>query len=275
MAHKSRYTAKNKYTKKSSNAGDWIKIVGAAGVILAALGIGGYYLYNQPKGPDRVTLCPAEGPLGHVVVLVDNTDPYSFIQREAFSQALRALSDEVVPEGYLLSVFSLGESFENNAKPLFERCNPGTSAGKSEMTANLKRIDLRYHESFKAPIEKLEDSLLSDTPAQYSPIFEMIQLASINGFRTQNVRGPRKLIIFSDMLPNTPEYSMFKGIPDYNDFSKTPYGERSKTDLSGVKVEIHYLMKYPKLQTMKQLNFWELYFEGAGARLTGVNTMEG
>jgi len=34
-------------------------------------------------------------------------------------------------------------------------------------------------------------------------------------------------------------------------------------------------MKYPKLQTMKQLNFWELYFEDAGARVTGVKTMEG
>lgn len=275
MASKSRYTAKNKYTKKNSNVGDWLKIIAAVVVILAAIGVGGYHFYKQPKSADKVTLCPADGPLGHVVVMVDNTDPYSFIQREAFTQALRSLSDEVVPEGHLLSVFSLGENFENNAKPLFERCNPGTSVGKSEVTENLKRIDHRYQEYFKGPIQNLEDSLLSISSAKYSPIFEMIQLASINGFRSQNIQGPRRLIIFSDMLPNTAEFSMFSGIPDYNIFSKSPYGERIKTDLSGVKVEIQYLMKYPKLQTMKQLHFWESYFEEAGARLTRVSTMEG
>ena len=274
MASRSRYRAKNKYAKKSAG-GEWVKILLAVVVIGAVIAALGYHLYSQPKSADKVTLCPAEGPKGHVVVLVDNTDPYSFIQRQAFSQALSALSDEVVPEGYLLSIFSLGENFENNAKPLFQRCNPGTSAGKSELTANLQRIDLRYEESFKAPIQALEASLLSEPSAKYSPIFEMIQLASINGFRAQNVQGPRKLIIFSDMLPNTAEFSMFSGIPDYSAFSRTTYGERSKTDLSGVKVEIHYLMNYPKLQTMRQLNFWEQYFEDTGARLTGVTTMEG
>lgn len=274
MASRAKYRTKNKYAKKSGG-GEWVKIALAVAVIGAVIAALGYHLYNQPKSADKVTLCPAEGPKGHVVVLVDNTDPYSFIQRQAFSQALSALSDAVVPEGYLLSVFSLGENFENNAKPLFERCNPGTSAGKSEMTANLQRIDLRYEKSFKAPIQALEESLLSDAPAKYSPIFEMIQLASINGFRAQNVQGPRKLIIFSDMLPNTAEFSMFSGIPDYTAFSSTTYGERSKTDLSGVRVEIHYLMNYPKLQTMKQLNFWEQYFEDTGARLSGVSTMEG
>ncbi|WP_409312497.1 hypothetical protein [Pseudomonas putida] len=274
MASRSRYSARNKYSKKSGSA-ELLKIAVAALVIVAGIGGLGYHLYNKPKSADKVTLCPAEGPLGHVVVLVDNTDPYSFIQREAFSQALRTLSDEVVPEGYLLSVFSLGENFEKNAKPLFERCNPGTSAGKSEMTANLKRIDLRFQESFKDPVQKLEDSLLNETSAKYSPIFEMIQLASINGFRAKNIQGPRKLIIFSDMLPNTAEFSMFSGVPSYQSFSATAYGERSKTNLSGVKVEIHYLMKYPKLQTMKQLKFWESYLEDAGARLIRVSTMEG
>ena len=68
---------------------------------------------------------------------------------------------------------------------------------------------------------------------------------------------------------------MFKGVPEFKSFSATAYGEHSKTDLSGIKVELHYLMKYPKLQTMKQLKFWEDYFENTGARLTRVQTMEG
>lgn len=274
MATKSHYAKTNKYAGKSSN-GEWLKIVFSVIFIVVVLGSVGYYMYTKPKSADVTTLCPAEGPLGHVVVLVDNTDPYSFIQREAFVQALNSLSDAVVPEGYLLSVFSLGEDFQKNAEPVFEKCNPGSSAGKSELTANLKRIDKRFNESFRTPILKLEEVLMVKDPAKYSPVFEMIQLASIKGFRAQNVKGVRKLIIFSDMLHNTPDFSMFKGVPDYKSFSSSSYGERSNTDLSGVEVELHYLMKYPKLQTMKQLKFWEDYFEHTGARLTRVQTMEG
>lgn len=274
MTSKSRYVKANKYAKKSGS-GDLVKIVAAATFIFVVFGAVSYHLYTKPKSADKTTLCPADGPLGHIVVLVDNTDPYSFIQREAFIQALTSLSEEVVPEGHLLSVFSLGEDFEKNAKPLFEKCNPGTSDAKSEITANIKRIDKLFHDSFKDPILKLEEVLLTEVQAKYSPVFEMIQLASINGFRAKNVKGPKKLLIFSDMLPNTPDFSMFKGIPDYKSFSSSSYGERSKTDLSGVKVEIHYLMKYPKLQTMKQLNFWEEYFEDVGARLARVSPMEG
>ena len=274
MATKSRYAKRNKYAERNSN-GEWIKIVVLILIIACVLGAVGYFLYTKPKSADKATLCPAGGPTGQVVVLVDNTDPYSFIQREAFIQALDALSKEVVPEGYLLSVFSLGEDFKKNADPVFEMCNPGTSDGKSEMTANLKRIDKRFNESFKEPILKLEKVLMAEKPAKYSPVFEMIQLTSIKGFRAQSVKGPKKLIIFSDMLANTAEFSMFNGVPDFKSFASTPYGQRSKTDLSDVKIEIHYLMKYPKLQTMKQLNFWEEYFEDAGARLTRVSTMEG
>ncbi len=274
MATKSRYTRANKYSKKSEN-GEWFKIIFSVIFIVGVLGGVGFYMYSKPKSADVATLCPADGPLGHIVVLVDNTDPYSFIQREAFVQALASLSDGVVPEGYLLSVFALGEDFQKNAEPVFEKCNPGSIDGKSELTANLKRIDKRLNDGFREPILKLEDLLMVQDPAKYSPVFEMIQLASIKGFRAKNVKGERKLIIFSDMLPNTPDFSMFKGVPDYKSFSSTSYGERSKTDLTGVKVELHYLMKYPKLQNMKQLNFWEQYFEDTGARLTRVQTMEG
>ncbi len=274
MATKSNYARKNKYAKQSDH-GEMFKIIFSLIVIVCVLVGVSYYVYNKPKSADKTTLCPAEGPLGHVVVLVDNTDPYSFIQRQAFIQALDSLNHDVVPEGYLLSVFSLGEDFQKNAEPVFEKCNPGNSEGKSELTANLKKIDKRFNTAFKQPINNLEKVLIAEVPAKYSPIFEMIQLASIKGFKARNVEGPRRLIIFSDMLPNTQEFSMFKGVPDYKSFSSTAYGERSKTNLSGVKVEIHYLMKYPRLQTMKLNNFWEKYFEDTGARLTQVGTIEG
>ena len=98
-----------------------------------------YFMMTRPDGLDNETLCPAKGPTGHYVLLVDKTDPLTFTQKEAFGVTLRELIEKRTPEGYLLSVFVLGEDFKENAKPLVELCNPGTGQDKSELTANLRQ----------------------------------------------------------------------------------------------------------------------------------------
>lgn len=250
--------------------------IGIFAVVLTLLGsLGAYYVMNDDKVPDSVTLCPADGPLGHTVVLIDNTDTYNFMQRQSFAQSIAALSEDQVPEGHLLSVYVLGADFTENASPVFEKCNPGKGEDKSNLTANLDRIKKRYHEQFKDPILKLAENSLLDKQSERSPIFEMLQIASINGFRAKDVDGERTLIVYSDMLPNTQEFSMFKGLPAFDDFLKSAYGRKSQTSLSGVKVHVHYLLNYPKLQTRTQLSFWETYFEQAGAKIVAVKTLEG
>lgn len=265
---------KNKYSEKSKS--NEILIVLGLVIFLGLVAVGVSFFYiNRTVAPDKITLCPQSGPLGHVVVLVDITDPYKFIQREAFSVALKKLASEAILEGHLLSIYALGESFEANARPVFERCNPGIGEGKSELTANLRRIEERHRKEFEEPILALNDALTPSNSADFSPIFEMFQLVSINAFRAHGIDGPRSMIVYSDMLPNTGEFSMFKALPDYRQFIDTPYGQRTRTDLKNVKVELNYLMNYPHLQTRKQLNFWEQYFEQSGASVISVKTLEG
>lgn len=265
---------KNKYSAKNSSKDAFILF--ALIVLLGLLIAGGVFFYkNRTIAPDKLTLCPQSGPLGHVVVLVDSTDPYTFIQREAFSASLKKLAGSAVPEGHLLSIYELGEDFKANAQPVFERCNPGTSDGKSEFTANLKRIQERHRDEFEKPIIELIDVLVPTKEAAQSPIFEMFQLVSINAFRTHDIDGPRSLIVYSDMLHHTKEFSMFKALSDYSKLTDTPYGRRTRADLKGVRVELNYLMDYPHLQTRKQLHFWEQYFEQSGASVVSVKTLEG
>jgi len=265
---------KSKYSRRTKG-GDIVKLI-ALLCILTMFIAGGIFVYiNRTVAPDKITLCPSTGPRGQVVVLVDNTDPYNFIQRQAFTEALQSLTNDIVKEGYLFSVYALGEDFKQNAEPIFEKCNPGTSEGKSQLNANLKRIDERFNNDYFQPVMQLEKLLMLDQAAKYSPIFEMLQVASINAFRAKDITGPKILVIFSDMLPNTQEFSMFKGVPEFDKFKNTEYGQRTLTEFRGVSVMLNYLMTYPKLQTRKQLNFWEQYFEQAGARITKVRAMEG
>lgn len=244
-------------------------------VVAAAAAGSAWFVATAPKPIDSATLCPADGPRGHYVVLVDRTDPMTFVQRKAFKTVFDELVQKRLPEGYLLTVFSLDENFEESADPLVELCNPGTGDDKSEFTANVRKIKRQYQERFIAPLHAQVDEMLPDKPAKSSPILEMIQLASINGFRRHRVDGERRLIIVSDMMHNTPQFTMYRRDVDFDAFSGSSTGRRLLAELHGVRIELHYLMNAPQFQTRRHIGFWERYFDNAGARLVEVRPMEG
>src|SRR5262249_20764231 len=145
----------------------------------------------------------------------------TFTQDQAFQGLLRELVTRRVPTGYLLSVFVLGEDFKANAQPLIELCNPGDGSGASELTANPKQLRRQYEQRFIEPLLKESQALVASTPARLSPIFEMLQLAGINGFRAQGVQGERRLVVVSDMLHNTAQFTMYRGAVPYADFARS------------------------------------------------------
>lgn len=247
----------------------------ALAVVLAVLAGAGYFMFDRPKGLDAQTMCPAAGPTGHIVLLVDKTDPLNFTQKQAFLGVLHELVEKRVPEGYLLSVFVLGEDVKGAAAPLAELCNPGDGSGKSELTANLKRLRAQYQDKFIEPMLRQADAMMSAAPAKTSPIFEMLQLVGINAYRRHDVKGERRLLVVSDMLHNTPRFSMYQGPADFAAFAETDYGKKARADLQGVEVELYYLMNSPRLQTKRNLAFWEDYFAQAGARIVAVRPLEG
>jgi hypothetical protein len=103
----------------------------------------------------------------------------------------------------------------------------------------------------------------------------MLQLVGINAFRKHDVKGERRLIIISDMLHNTPQFSMYRGPVDYETFAASKYGRKAQLELRDVEVELHYLINNPQLQTKRNLKFWEDYFIKAGAQIVAVRPMEG
>jgi hypothetical protein len=244
-------------------------------VAIAIAGGAAWAYFSRPADALDAQLCPPGGPTGHYVLLVDKTDPLTFTQKQAFEVRLRELVQHRTPKGYLLSVFVLGESFRDNARPLVELCNPGDGSDRSALTANLARLKHQYDEGFIAPLMNEADALQSATPSPTSPIFEMLQLVGINAFQARGIRGEKRLIVMSDMLHNTTQFTMYRGQPDFGEFARSDYGRRVQAQLPGVDVELDMLMNTPQRQTRRQLKFWEDYFDKAGARIVLVEPLEG
>lgn len=263
--------------KRAKKRQTWQIIGGSLALLVVAALVFGIVQFNMNREPglDQATLCPANGPRGHFVLLVDTTDPMNFTQKQAYSVFLADLVKNKVPEGFLLSLFVLGENVESNAAPVVEMCNPGSGATKSALDSNVVRAQRAYEEKFIKPIIEQGEMLQSSRAAKSSPIFEMLQLVAINGFRKHAVQGEKRLFLMSDMLHNSPAFSMYRATPDFAGFAATDYGRKTQTELRDVNVELYYLINSPQFQTKRNLLFWENYFNKAGARLVEVRPLEG
>lgn len=245
-------------------------------LIIVAVAVGaGLLIVDPSRGVDSQTLCPMSGPKGHVVLLVDKTDPLNYTQKEAFRQFINEFGNEMVLEGELCSIFALGDDYRASPEPLFEMCSPGNGEGKSFVTENPAKIKKQFDKKFIEPMHSVTKSLFSDKPAEHSPLLEMMQMVSINGFRKAAVKGPKRLIIVSDMLHNTDDYSLYRDSMDFEALKKTDYFQRVRTDLDGVKIELRYLMHSPSLQTRKNVEFWEGYFQDINGEIVSVKPWEG
>jgi len=254
--------------------------------ILIVSGSGGGYWWwiNQTHLDER--LCPKDGPIGHTIILLDKTDPPSLIQKSALNQLLAEVAqrhavgfkvpvgaESPVRVGELLSIFVVGEDFKKTPEPLFSRCNPGHGNDANIFLANPKKLENIYRREFDERLDAVRDQFFAVVPSKWSPIMEMIQLVSINGFKRSATGGSRRLIIVSDMLHNTPQYTFFKQQQDFDLFSRTTYFQQIRTDLPGVSVDLRYLMYSPTLQTNSLTYFWEAYFKSMGGSLNSAKPL--
>src|SRR5882672_1022560 len=241
---------------------------------VAALVSVAIWKFNQDPSPTAL-LWPPEGPRAHIALLVDKTDPLTFTQAKAFAGLLSSFSSgRRVKEGELLSVFVLGEDFRKTADPIFEKCNPGDGRDKSKVKDNPDLWKKRFREEYEVPVLQLEDQLKSLKPAARSPIMEMIQLVSV-AFERRDVRGPRRLIIVSDLLHNTSDLSMYSESVDFETAMKRAEFQRLRAKLPGTDVDVFLLLNRPEVQNRSLIKFWEDYFKDAGAVLQHVEPVPG
>ncbi|MBB3273824.1 hypothetical protein FHW75_005037 [Pseudomonas sp. OG7] len=249
-------------------------------VVIAFLGVlswYGWYVFKK-DGEDRVTLCPNKGPTAHYVVLIDNTSPFPFNQKAALSQRIKTMVLTKVPTGALVSVFLLGEDYQNQSTPVFEKCKPTQWNDDMKLVASKRLVEKEYDQKFAKPLNDVIKQIQLDQKAKTSPIFEMLQLVGIKGFAEANVKGPRHLIIYSDMVANMPQFNMYtQKLPAFKDFANTPYGQNATAKtLEGAVVTFNMLATEPNAAPYRmRSDFWSEYLEENHATLDEFNPMEG
>jgi hypothetical protein len=237
--------------------------------VLALMG-GAFYFYEKlPRVAfDPETGCPDGGGVSLTAVLIDGSDPLSPRQQAFLRNHLEAIKEEI-PRGGALEVYRLGTDREALLEPVVSVCNPGRGGDADPWTESRKRADKLWNDTFQAKLQGVFDTLLNAGEEKQSPIFEAIQSVGITSLSKPHWQDkPKRLVLVSDMLQFTDNFSHYHGSDDFKAFSGTPYYRKVRTDLSGVDVTVFYIPRETArgAQSEAHREFWKAYFLDQGAR---------
>lgn len=242
-----------------------VMIIGTTAGVVAA----GAFIYISRRAEIVVDehLCPINAVTkGHIVVLVDWTDPFTPQQRDALKDLFNRIKRDIAVHERLSLHLITGDA-EKAGSPLFSFCKPLDPDNINPLIENERRLRDRWHEKFGKPLDAALSELMKGSIAPVSPILEAFDVI-LWSHSFQGDLPRRQLIVFSDLLQNMPDHSHYKHVPDPCTIVATPLGRRIKAkDWTNLRVVLHY-WRNPQAQHIQgpeHLAFWVqiLYLFGA------------
>jgi hypothetical protein len=160
---------------------------------------------------------------------------------------------------------------------VFDKCNPGDGSNLSQLVANPEMAKRKWADGFKKPLEAALVTEMAASAADMSPIMATIQQIAVDRFTGRAAASiPKRLIVVSDMIEHTPEYSQYRGDLTYDRFKRSPAYRRVRTDLNGATVTIEYVQRLkPPIDSVAHMAFWEEWVRDNGGEWGSVERLQG
>ena len=223
---------------------------------------------------DADTFCRKDGDYPRTAILIDATDSLDESKIKAAGERINKLLKSELATGEWVGMYVLDESNLALPSPRAALCNPGGERQCNPLIENCQDAQLKFERDFLNPMKEAIDGLADSPPRPSSPILEMVRAVALA--RDFDSSQKRKLIIVSDMLQNTRQYSHHRGRADFAEWEKSDAArEFLSLSLSGVDARILYVKRpqYAQLQTRGHVLFWEKYFAAVGAKISGLESL--
>ena len=244
--------------------------------IVTSLGTFWYERQKQQQAFDTATLCPLDGSPAYIAVVFDKTDAYNSVQQRFLKRYFSDFKAKLRP-GTRIALYVIDDRNRDIIAPDFLVCAPRTGEDANALYENPKLIKRRWLERFEKPLDQAIEGFMKPSEADYSPIMEILQVVSLSAFPVESDDATKKIIIVSDMLQHTPEWSHYRGQMDFAELERTAYFQRIRTDLGGAEVQILYVRRdgMEKLQTKRHALFWADYIDAIGGQVTLIEKIDG
>lgn len=159
-----------------------------------------------------------------IAVLIDPTDTLNVRQsRDAVLEVLRLI--ESAPEYAEISLYQVSGDVQFSIQRNFhvrKPHHPDSIGWFKSLSVNKKIIARNYEEEFKTPLSENLGGLLTGMGARQSPIIKTLQNISIDAFGSFSGVGRRQLIIVSDMVQHSDDWSFFRDPANFEAFLRHP-----------------------------------------------------
>ncbi len=183
---------------KKDKQGLWV----IAGVFVALLSVFGVRLAQDAKPKPGSDFCVGDV-TSNTVVLIDHTERISDQTRDTIVDRTIAHLTKHVKENERVSVFTISDDSKKSLRPIVSLCRPPSDGNR--MVEDVQGIRKRFQKDFERPIK--EALQVSPSNTKESPIAQAITDISLS----QYLRGKsNSLLIYSDMLENTKQFSLYK-----------------------------------------------------------------
>lgn len=211
------------------------------------------------------------------VIVIDHTDSINPTQKSSLEKRLWDVASDVEKNGSI-RFYSVDTTNDKILDAKFELCNPGSEKDVSDWDGNKRLARKRYEKIFSGIVKEKLDGILSADAASHSPIMKSVQAAVVNSFiGNENQAVKKRLVLVSDLLEHSSDFSLYEDTPDFEAFRKGNYWPSVRADMKGVEVEIFWLHRKgaDKFQPPQLKTFWQLYFIEQGASEVRFIPIEG
>jgi hypothetical protein len=255
-------------------------VFGAVGVILlAALGVGLWWVKAREVPVDEATNCPRAGPRAVHALLIDQSDPISPQQAERVRQEMARLRD-ASNIGERIDIYVMEGDTQNLLTPVLSVCNPGNPRDANQLYENPEQIRRTFEERYAVQVQHTIDALMNATNRPNSPILESIRAIAVGSFGPYDQNTiPLRLTIVSDMVQHSQAVSQFRGETSFTELSRSAAWRGLLANLKGAEVHIFYLLRpsarrgNTPIQNRGHQQFWEQAIAAFNGRLTGLEAL--
>lgn len=220
----------------------------------------------KPAKRDAMGCLPNAAPSSTVILLDQSEGVPIQTSREIERRVLEFITTKVATDGRV-SLYAVSDSSSNALMPLYEGCKPPSSG--NDITNSDKAIKARFDRQF---LDKLRSALTrSYKDSTTSPIAQAISDLSVS----QDLRaGENNLIIFSDLMENSPALNMYNcsaGEGPIKTYRSNNAGAIERPSFSNISVFIHIIPRRGLSQSTLQCRnrFWNWFLGNRSGQQAG------
>jgi hypothetical protein len=255
-------------------------IIAVIGAIILLVFVAGYIYYRffviEIVERNQDTLCPVTGSPLYTAIIFDKSDSYNTIQTADLNNYFDLFKGKLIEDSQI-SLYVINDDVLNNVEPEWIICVPQHVRDANKFNQTEKFIKDTWENKFEKPLDNAITAFMTPSEANSSPIFEIIQVASLTAFPPESKSMPKHIIIISDFLHHTKEWSNYRGNISMKELIATDYYKKVWTDLNDVKITMLYIRRESAttIQGTEHLNFWGEYFRSLNASLHNLRQIQG